>query len=625
MAGEIGEHEEQIAHFFLDLILCQLVTCLDQFAGFFGDFGQHVLGVGPVEPDTGGAVLQFCGAQQGGQVGRDPVERPLLRLAGALCGFDGFPVAGLLGGRFVAVFVSEDMRVAVDHFVRDGAHDGLEGEMPGFGADLGEIDGLQQQIAQFALEFVPGLTLDGVGDFVGFFDCVGGDGGEGLFDVPGAAGFRVAQAAHDFEQPFDAGVGVVDERVFSHCSRLWFSVRCRHTHDIQGVQPMPVINRIAEFGPQMLEWRQWLHRNPELGFDLPKTAAYVADRLREIGVDELHEGIAQTGMVAIINGQGEGPTIGLRADMDALPLDEISGVEYSSETQGKMHACGHDGHTTMLLGAAKYLMETRNFKGRVALIFQPAEEGGGGGEVMVQEGIMDRFEITQVYGLHNAPRFDVGTIATNPGPMMASVDEFRVIFNGKGGHAAMPDQTIDPIPAAAAFADGCQTIVSRNREPTKPLVVSVTRIMSGGAALNIIPQTSEVGGTVRSFDPELRDLVEVRIRALAAGVAAAYDLEAEVIYDRSYPATINHAEQAEFAAEVAREIVGEERVDANVPAVMGSEDFAYMLEARPGAYLFVGQGDTPMCHHPAYDFNDEIAPIGASLLARLVERAQPLS
>ena len=387
---------------------------------------------------------------------------------------------------------------------------------------------------------------------------------------------------------------------------------------------MPVINRIAEFGPEMKEWRQWLHRNPELGFELPKTAAYVADRLRDIGVDEMHEGIAQTGIVAIINGQGDGPTIGLRADMDALPLEEISGVDYSSETPGKMHACGHDGHTTMLLGAAKYLTETRNFTGRVALLFQPAEEFGGGGAVMVEDGVMDRFDITQVYALHNAPLFDVGTIHTNPGPMMASVDEFRVIFTGKGGHAAMPDQAVDPIPAAAAFADACQTIVSRNREPTKALVVSVTRIMSGGAALNIIPQTSEVGGTVRSFDPDLRDMCEDRVRKLAAGVAAAYDLEVEVIYERSYPATINHPEQAEFAANVAEEIVGAERVDANTSPVMGSEDFAYMLEARPGAYLFLGQGDTPMCHHPAYDFNDDISTVGASLLARIVERAQPV-
>ncbi len=388
---------------------------------------------------------------------------------------------------------------------------------------------------------------------------------------------------------------------------------------------MPVVNRIAEFGNEMAEWRRWLHRNPELGFDLPKTAAYVAERLKEIGVDELHDGIAQTGMVAIINGQGDGPTIGLRADMDALPLDEISGAEWSSETGGKMHACGHDGHTTMLLGAAKYLTETRNFKGRVALIFQPAEEAGGGGEVMVREGIMDRFDIGQVYALHNAPSFETGTVHTNPGPMMASVDEFRVIFTGKGGHAAMHNEAVDPIPAAAAFADGCQTIVSRNREPTKALVVSVTRLMSGGPALNIIPQTSEVGGTVRSFDPELRDMVEARIRKLAAGIAEAYELEAEILYDRSYPATINHAEQAAFAAKVAEEIVGADKVDADVPAVMGSEDFAYMLEERPGAYLFVGQGDTPMCHHPAYDFNDEIAPVGASLLARLVERAQPLN
>lgn len=387
---------------------------------------------------------------------------------------------------------------------------------------------------------------------------------------------------------------------------------------------MPVLNRIAEFGPQMAEWRQWLHRNPELGFDLPKTAAFVAERLREIGVDEIREGIARTGIVALIEGQGPGPTIGLRADMDALPIDEITGADWASQTPGKMHACGHDGHTAMLLGAAKYLAETRNFAGRVALIFQPAEEAGGGGQVMVEEGMMDRFDIARVFALHNAPRFPVGTVNTNPGAIMASVDEFRVTFTGQGGHAAFPHDAVDPIVAATGFADGCQTIVSRNRPSTAPLVVSVTRIMAGGPALNVIPQTAEVGGTVRSFDPALRDMAEARVRALADGVAAAYGVSAEVDYARDYPATINHADQAAFAAEVAREIVGPDKVDDNVPAEMGAEDFAYMLEARPGAYLFVGQGDTPMCHHPAYDFNDEIAPVGASLLARLVERAQPV-
>ncbi|NRA98819.1 MAG: amidohydrolase [Rhodobacteraceae bacterium] len=387
---------------------------------------------------------------------------------------------------------------------------------------------------------------------------------------------------------------------------------------------MPVINRIAEFGPQMAEWRQWMHRNPELGFELHKTSAFVAERLREIGVDEIHEGIAKTGIVAIINGQGEGETIGLRADMDALPIEEISGAAWTSETPGVMHACGHDGHTTMLLGAAKYLTETRNFSGRVALLFQPAEEGGGGGRVMVEEGVMDRFEITQVYGVHNAPRFEVGTISTRPGAIMASVDEFEVVFEGKGGHGAFPHETVDPIVAATSFAQGCQTIVSRNRPSTRALVVSVTAIKAGGAAYNVIPQTALVGGTVRTFDNEMRDMVEERVRALVAGTESAYNVTATLRYNRDYPVTSNTPENAEFAASVAEEIVGEAGVDRNVPPEMGAEDFSYMLEARPGAYLFVGQGDTPYCHHPAYDFNDEIAPIGASFFARLVERALPV-
>ncbi len=387
---------------------------------------------------------------------------------------------------------------------------------------------------------------------------------------------------------------------------------------------MPVINRIAEFADEMSAWRHYLHQHPELSFDCHKTAKFVAERLRTFGVDEVHEGIAISGVVALVSGQGDGPTIGLRADMDALPLSEISGAEWASKIPGKMHACGHDGHTTMLLGAARYLAETRNFRGRVALIFQPAEEFGGGGEAMVSEGIMERFNISQVYALHNAPGFDVGTIHTNTGPIMAAVDEFTVTFSGVGGHAAYPNKTVDPIIAVTAFADGCQTIISRNCPPTSPLVVSVTRIDAGGTALNIIPQTALVGGTVRSFDPELREMCEVRIRELVEGLNLAFGVTAKVHYDRGYPPTVNHPEQTAFAAKVAKEIVGSERVDLSFPAEMGAEDFSYMLEARPGAYLFLGQGDTPMCHHPAYDFNDDIAPIGASFFARLVERAQPV-
>ncbi|MGI1661293.1 M20 aminoacylase family protein [Palleronia sp. KMU-117] len=386
---------------------------------------------------------------------------------------------------------------------------------------------------------------------------------------------------------------------------------------------MPVINRIAGYAEDMTAWRRWLHRHPELAFDCHRTAAFVAEKLRAFGVDEIHEGIATSGIVAIVNGQGEGPTIGLRADMDALPIHEETGAEWASEVPGKMHACGHDGHTTMLLGAARYLAETRNFRGRVALIFQPAEEDGGGGGVMVREGIMDRFGISQVYGVHNAPDTPVGQIDTTPGPIMAAVDEFRFDIKGKGGHAAYPHEAVDPIPAALALAQAMDTLVSRNRPPTLPLVVSVT-VIHAGTASNVIPGTAHVAGTVRSFDEAMRDLCERRMREVAAGIGTAFGVEIALGYERHYPATVNHAPQTAFAADVAREVVGRDNVRDDRPPEMGAEDFAYMLEARPGAYLFIGQGDGPFCHHPKYDFNDEIAPIGASFFARLVERAQPV-
>ncbi|PWJ20367.1 M20 aminoacylase family protein [Jannaschia seohaensis] len=386
---------------------------------------------------------------------------------------------------------------------------------------------------------------------------------------------------------------------------------------------MPVINSIAALEPEMREWRRWLHRNPELQFDLPKTAGFVAEKLRAFGVDEIHEGIAQTGIVAIIKGRGPGPTIGLRADMDALPIHEASGVEHASETPGKMHACGHDGHTTMLLGAAKYLAETRNFSGRVALIFQPAEEGGGGGEVMVREGIMDRFEIAQVYGIHNAPNFAEGAFYTTPGPIMAAVDTFHIDITGKGGHGAMPHETRDPIVAALGIGQAIQTIVSRNHYALDELVVSVTQIHAGTAD-NIVPGTAYLGGTVRTFDPVVQDMVERRLSEIAAGQGASYGVSAICRYERGYPATVNDAERARFAAEVAADVVGAARVTPDAGREMGAEDFSYMLNARPGAYLFLGAGPGPVLHHPEYDFNDAVAPVGASFFARAVEMAQPL-
>lgn len=387
---------------------------------------------------------------------------------------------------------------------------------------------------------------------------------------------------------------------------------------------MPVVNRIAEMSADMAAWRQHLHTIPELGLECHKTSAFVAERLREFGVDALHEGIAKTGIVAIIEGRGEGPTIGLRADMDGLPITEETGVEYASTHEGKMHACGHDGHTAMLLGAAKYLTETRNFAGRVALIFQPAEEFGGGGEVMVQEGIMERFDIGEVYAIHNAPGRDFGSFNTRSGPIMAAADTFHVRITGTGGHAARPHDTVDPVVAACSLVQALQTIVSRNRHPLDQLVISVTQIHTGTTD-NVIPETAYINGTIRTFSKEVQALVVKRMQEIVDGHGASFGVSAELEIEFGYPPTVNHAEQAAFAAEVADEVAGEAGVNPDVDPVMGAEDFSYMLEARPGAYLMLGQGDTAGVHHPKYNFNDEIAPIGASFFARLVERAQPVS
>lgn len=384
---------------------------------------------------------------------------------------------------------------------------------------------------------------------------------------------------------------------------------------------MPVINRIAGFAEEMTGWRRHLHQHPELGFDCVETAAFVAARLREFGVDEIHEGIAKTGLVAIIRGQGDGPAIGLRADMDALPIEEASGVDYPSTVPGKMHACGHDGHTTMLLGAAKYLAETRNFAGSVALIFQPAEEDGGGGNVMVQDGIMDRFGITQVYAIHNAPGFPTGTFVTGPGPVLAAVDTFHIHVKGVGGHAANPHETKDPIPCAVSIVQAIQTIVSRNHDAQNDLVVSVTQIHAGSAE-NIVPDKVYINGTVRTFDPAVQDMVQARMEQIVAGQAASFGIEARLDYDRHYPATVNDAEKSAFAAEAARGI--SDQVVYQEGREMGAEDFSYMLQARPGAFMFLGAGDGPGLHQPEYDFNDDIAPLGASYFVRLVETAQPV-
>ncbi len=386
---------------------------------------------------------------------------------------------------------------------------------------------------------------------------------------------------------------------------------------------MPVINRIAGFADEMAGWRRHIHQNPELQFECHETAAFVVERLREFGISEIHEGIATSGLVAIIEGQGEGPTIGLRADMDALPMLEDTGLEYASVNDGKMHACGHDGHTAMLLGAAKYLAETRNFRGRVALIFQPAEEGGGGAEIMVQEGIMDRFSISEVYGLHNTPGTDEGAFYTTPGPIMAAADSFAVNIKGRGGHGAYPNETADPIPAAFAIGQAFSTIVSRNRHGLDDLVVSVTQIHSGTTD-NVIPDTAMLGGTVRTFSKETQTMVMDRMAEIVEGQARAYGVEARLDYQEGYPATVNDPEKAAFAADVARDVVGEAAVEGATGREMGAEDFSYMLEARPGAYLFLGQGDGPSLHNTGFDFNDRVAPAGASFFARVVELSQPV-
>ncbi len=382
---------------------------------------------------------------------------------------------------------------------------------------------------------------------------------------------------------------------------------------------MAVINRIAGFADEMTAWRRHLHMNPELGLECHQTAAFVVERLREFGVDEIHEGIAESGVVAVIKGRGDGPVTGLRADMDALPMQEDTGADWASIVPGRMHACGHDGHTTMLLGAAKYLAETRNFTGSAVLIFQPAEETIGGGRIMVEEGIMDRFGVGEVYALHTDSFAGLGEFRTRPGPIMAAVDDFEIYLTGTGGHAAYPDSCVDPLPAAAAVLQALQTIVSRNRPPLEALVVSVTQI-HGGSAMNIIPEKAYLAGTVRSFSPVIRDMAERRIGEIVRAQAEVYGVEGRLDYQRNYPATVNHAEQTEKAAVIAREVMGDDNVLTALPLEMGAEDFSFMLEARPGAFLFLGQGVGPSVHHPKFDFNDAAAPIGASFFARLIER-----
>jgi amidohydrolase len=387
---------------------------------------------------------------------------------------------------------------------------------------------------------------------------------------------------------------------------------------------MPIINRLAEYQDEVAAWRHDLHRHPEILYDVHRTAATVAERLAEFGVDEVVTGLGRTGVVGVIRGKrgSASRVIGLRADMDALPLMEVTGKSYASTIPGKMHACGHDGHTAMLLGAAKYLAETRNFDGTAVVIFQPAEEGGAGGKAMVDDGLMERFGIDEVYGMHNMPGLDIGKFAIRPGPIMAATDEFNLTINGHGAHAAKPHSSIDPIIVGTQLVQALQTIVSRSVDPLESVVVSVTKFHAGEAH-NIIPEAARLGGTVRTLTAEMRDLAERRIREIAAGIAAVYGASITVDYDRNYPVTVNHAANTAFAADVAAEVVGGDRVDREVVPMMGGEDFSYMLEKRPGAFIFIGNGASAGLHNPAYDFNDEALPIGASYWVRLVEASLP--
>ena len=382
---------------------------------------------------------------------------------------------------------------------------------------------------------------------------------------------------------------------------------------------MPILNRAAEMQGEIAEWRRHLHRHPELNFDVVKTADFVAGKLREFGCDEVVTGLGRTGVVGLIRGRkGDGSTIGLRADMDALPISEATGKAYASVTPGAMHACGHDGHTAMLLGAAKYLAETRNFGGAVAVIFQPAEEGGGGGNEMVKDGMMERFSIDKVFGMHNMPGLPIGQFATRPGPIMAATAEFTITITGKGGHAAMPHRTIDPVVVGSQLVLALQTIASRTIDPVESIVVSVTKF-HGGEAYNVIPERVQLAGTVRTLKKEVAASAGARISAICAGIATAADASIHLDYEPNYPVTVNHPEETALACDVAASVAGEPNVHRAVAPVMGGEDFSYMLEARPGAFIFVGNGDSANLHHPRYDFNDEAIPHGVSYWVKLAE------
>jgi amidohydrolase len=385
---------------------------------------------------------------------------------------------------------------------------------------------------------------------------------------------------------------------------------------------MPIVNRVADLQPDIQAWRRDIHQNPELLYDVHRTAAFVADRLREFGCDEVATGLGVTGVVGVIRGRkpagrGDVKVVGLRADMDALPIEEETDLPYASKIPGKMHACGHDGHTAMLLGAARYLAETRNFAGDAVVIFQPAEEGGAGAAAMIKDGLMDRFAIDQVYGMHNGPGIPIGAFAIRPGPIMAATDAIDIKIEGLGGHAARPHKCIDSVLVGAQLITALQSIVSRSVDPLESAVISMCEFHAGNAR-NVIPQTAELRGTVRTLTDEVRELVEKRVREVVAGVAQITGAKIDLVYQRGYPVVVNHAAQTDFATQVAKEIAGDANVHDMAP-LMGAEDFAYMLGQRPGAFIFCGNGDSAGLHHPAYNFNDEAIVFGTSYWIKLVE------
>lgn len=386
---------------------------------------------------------------------------------------------------------------------------------------------------------------------------------------------------------------------------------------------MPVKNRFAELLPEITAWRRDFHEHPELLYDVHRTAGKVAALLRDFGCDQVVEGIGRTGVVGVIKGQSDssGRVVGLRADMDALPVIEQTGLDYASKTPGKMHACGHDGHTAMLLGAAKYLAETRNFDGTAIVIFQPAEEGGAGGEAMVKDGLVDRWGIQEFYGMHNMPGLPVGSFAIKPGAMMAAADQFKITVTGKGGHAAKPHGCIDATLTAAQIIVALQSVVSRNIDPLKNAVISVCVVATDSDAYNVLPQVVILKGTARSLDPSVRAQLEEGIIRVTTHVAAAMGAVAEVDYQPGYPVTVNDEQATGWAADVARQIAG--GVDMDMQPMMGGEDFSYMLNERPGAYIWVGNGDSAMLHHAAYNFNDDAIPAGSSWYAGMIEARMP--